>query len=353
MLAQLIQKGWNCGFLCVNKTGNRTNTMAKRAVLSDQSIPNMHGFYVDHATLDLSRFEAGNPVLLYMHRRGEVHGKWADWKFEGSQLTAEPVFDVDDPDSNKIAGKYDRGFLVGASLYLYVTEKTTFVQDETGKVWMKQAEVWEASIVDIPGNKNSVTVKLFAKDGEELSDDEVKAFMLSAGKAKIPEVEIQNKNNMSKIITGAVALAALTAYGLTNADSPEEVEGAVVKLSAALNAEKTAHTLEKAQREALEKKMQDQEAVQLSAMLDQAVTDGQILADTKPTFEALGLAGAKKILDGIPKKVVLGAGTSGGAGTGSSAGTDPKNMDEFAGLPLSAQLEFKNNNPDGYAKLFV
>lgn len=322
----------------------------KRVVLSDQSIPNYRGFYVDHATLDMSRFES-NPLLLYMHKRGEVHGKWEDWKFEGAQLTAAPDFDVEDPDSNKIAGKWSRGFLKGASVYLYVTDKTEFVQDEQGRVWMKHAQVWEASIVDIPGNEKSLTVTLFA-NGKEVDDEQVKAYMLSAGKPADKEVIPKIKTiKMSKIITNAVALAALTAHGLMNADSPEEVEGAVVKLSAALKVSETAHNLEKTQREALEKKIKDGEAVQLNALLDQAVTDGQILGDQKETFAALGFDGAKKIIEGLPKKVTLGGqvgNTGGGAG-----GADPKTKEEFFKLSTDEQLAFKNSNEAGYKALFV
>lgn len=328
--------------------------MAKRVILSDQSVPNHHGFYVDHATLDMSRFNGGNPVLLYMHIRGQVHGKWLDWKFEGPQLTAEPEFDVDDPESNKLAGKFERGYIIGASLYLAVTDKTEFVQDETGKVWMKYAEVWEASLVDIPSNKNSLSVKLFA-DGKEVNEEGVKAFMLSASAVKAPEIEvkpeIKSNNTMSKIISNAIALAALTAHGLHNADSPEDVEGAVIKLSAAFNAEKTAHALEKKKREELEATIKEQENVQLSAMLDQAVTDGQIMGEQKETFAALGLSAAKKIIEGLPKAVKLGANNS--TNTSTVTGADPKTKEEFFKLSTDEQLAFKNTNMAGYMALFA
>lgn len=327
--------------------------MAKRVVLSDQSVPNHHGFYVDHATLDLSRFNNGNSVLLYMHKRGEVHGKWIDWRFEGPQLTAEPTFDVDDPESNKLAGKYERGFIIGASLYLSVTDKTEFVQDETGKVWMKYAEVWEASLVDIPSNKNSISISLFA-DGKEVNEEEVKAFMLSASASKAPEIEVKpeiKSNTMSKLITNAVALAALTAHGLLNADSPEDVQSAVVKLSAAFNAEQAAHQLEKTKRIELENQIKTQESVALSALLTQAVADGQIVEKQRPTFEALGLSAAKSIIDDLPKQVKLGANNSNSGAA--AAGVEPKTKEEFFKLSTDQQLAFKNSNEAGYLALFA
>lgn len=325
--------------------------MAKRVVLSDQSVPNHHGFYVDHATLDLSRFEEGNPVLLYMHKRGEVHGKWKDWKFEGPQLTAEPEFDVADPESKRLGGKYDRGYLNGASLYLNITDKTTFVQDEEGRVWMKYGEVWEASVVDIPSNKKSIT--LFA-DGKEVGEEEVKAFMLSATAGSTPEIEVKpeiKSNTMSKFITNAVALAALTAHGLQNADSAEDVQGAVVKLSAAFNAEQAAHQLEKTKRIELENQIKAQESVALSALLTKAVEDGQIVEKQRPTFEALGLSAAKSIIDDLPKQVKLGANNSNSGAA--AAGVEPKTKEEFFKLSTDQQLAFKNSNEAGYLALFA
>lgn len=156
---------------------------------------------------------------------------------------------------------------------------------------------------------------------------------------------------MSKIIGNAVALAALTAYGLKDADSPEEVENAVIKLSGALKAAETAHGLEKAQREALEGKIKTADAVALNALVDQAVTDGQILGDQKDTFVALGFEGAKKIISGLPKKVTLGTQVSNSDGGAGAA--DPKSFDDFAAMPLAAQLEFKNSNEAAYKALFT
>ena len=321
--------------------------MAKPFILSDSSIANHHGFYVDHATLDLSRFK-GNPILLYMHRRGDVHGKWKDIKFEGSQLLATPEFDVDDVDSNKISGKVERGFLNGASLYLNITDKTEFVQDHEGKVWMKYAEVWEASVVDIPSNKNSLSMKLFA-DGKEVGEEEAKAFLLSASKSETIQEKIKIEKPMSKIILTAAAIQALALAAIPFGETDESISEAFVKLGAALQAEKAGHSSEKSLRESLEVKIKEQEGVQLTALVDQAIVDGQITADQKEDFVKLGLDSAKTIISKLPKKVGLNA-----KPVNSLIGltSEPKNQEEFFKLSTEQQVAFKNDQPEMYKKLW-
>ena len=321
--------------------------MAKSFVLSDSSIPNHHGFYVDHSTLDLSRFK-GNPVLLYMHRRGEVHGFWKEIDFNGPQLLAVPEFDMDDPESARIGGKTERGFLNGASLYLNITDKTEFIQDQEGKVWMKHAEVWEASVVDIPSNKNSLTVKLFA-DGQEVSKEKAEAFLLSASKPGTIQNQIKIEKPMSKIILTAAAAQVLALAAISIGDTDESISDAFVKLGAELSKEKASHASEKTLREELQAKFKEQESAQLTALVDQAIVDGRITADQKADFVALGLDSAKNIISKLPKKVALSA-----SGNGAPAGilTVPKTQEEFFALSAEQKVQFKDENPVEYQKLW-
>lgn len=321
--------------------------MAKKSfILNDEREENSYGFYVPNNKVLLKRFQK-NAVLLYMHKRGEVHGRWENVRIEGSLLLADPVFDMDIPRYAEIAGQVERGFLNGASLYLNFNRDTKFVEVD-GRVELHGSEAFEASIVDIPSNAESL--KLFA-EGKELGEEEIKSIMLSAQPSDTLKSKIKIEKQMSNFKLGAKAIAAFALAGIAPGDTEDSITTAVSELGAALQAEKTAHGLERTKREELQQKIKDQEAVQLNALLDQAVTDGQILADQKETFSALGYDGAKKIIDGLPKKVSLGAqvGNKGG-----SAGTvDPKTLDEFQKLSVEAQLEFKNSNPDGYRKLFA
>ena len=327
--------------------------MSKKSfVLNDETQVNSYGFRVPNALIDLDRFKE-NAVLLYMHKRGEVHGRWENIRIEGSLLLADPVFDEADPDSAKIAGKVKRGFLKGASLYLNFTSNTTFFEAPDKVLELHNSEAFEGSVVDIPSNKRSV--KLFA-DGKELSENEIKGIMLSAGNGPTPDkLKKEDKNQktevMEKFKLTAQAIAVLVGAGLAAGDTEAEVNDAIIKLGAALTAEKTAHNLEKNQRESLQKEINDSKAAALTAMVDQAVTDGKILATAKDSFIALGHDAAKAIIDNLPGKVQLGAQVNNQSGGASP--TDPKTLDEFEKLSNEAKLAFKNNNPTGYAALFA
>lgn len=322
--------------------------MAKTSfILNDETKVNSNGYRVPNNQIDLVRFEA-NAVLLYMHKRGEVHGRWENLRIEGPLLLADPVFDVDDPESKKIAGKVERGFLKGASLYLAFTPNTRFVEAADGTPELHGVEAFEGSIVDIPSNSESL--KLFAGE-KELSSEEIKGIMLSASSnPETPASKTKTKIEMEKIKLSAAALMVLAGVGLSAAETESEVNNVIEKLGAALAAEKTAHNLEKSAREDLQKKMDAANAVALGAFLDQAVKDGKIAATQKDTFAALGFESAKSIIDGLPGKTNI-AGSISNSGAGLSA--EPKNLDEFEKLSDGDKLAFKNSNPVGYAKLFA
>ncbi|MGJ1305138.1 HK97 family phage prohead protease [Sphingobacterium multivorum] len=318
--------------------------MAKTFVLNDERLTNSYGFRVMNSGINLDRFKA-NPVMLSNHwnNTDNVIGRWENIRIEGSQLLADAVFDENDEDAKKIASKVEGGFLKGCSMgirfnYEFMEEKPD------GTYWLNQSELFEVSIVAVPSNANAV--KLYSSTGELIDEEQVTLSLQS-----IKDSKIENQDNtMSKLLLSAVTVATLMSFGLKDGDSALEVDGAVAKLKAELDAEKTAHGLEKSAREKLEGKIKEIETSQLNALLDQAVTDGQILADQKANFEALGFDGAKKIIDGLPKKVTLGSqlGNSGGA-----AGTEPKTMEEFFKLSAKEQLDFKNSNEAAYKALFA
>lgn len=319
--------------------------MAKTFVLNDEKKTNSYGFRIMNAGINLDRFNA-NPVMLSNHwnNTDNVIGRWENVRIEGSQLLADAVFDENDEDAKKIASKVEGGFLKGCSMgirfsYEFMEEKPD------GSYWLMQSELFEVSIVAVPSNANAV--KLYSVTGE-LIDEEQLTLSLQSMKNSIHE---NSNKTMSKLLLSAVTVATLMGFGLKDPESPAEVDNAVARLKAELDSEKAAHGLEKDARLKLESKLKAHETAQLNALLDQAVVDGQIMGDQKETFASLGFDGAKKIIDGLPKKVSLGGqiSNSGNAGTAS----EPKTKDDFFKLSLQQQLEFKNSNEAAYKALFA
>ena len=159
-----------------------------------------------------------------------------------------------------------------------------------------------------------------------------------------------SKTEMSNFKLNAAALAVLASHGLKDGENADEVNAAIAKLSATLDAEKTAHALEKGKREQLEKDVKAQREGELKAALDAAIADGKITAEERKDFEELAEANhtlAMKQIGKLTAKQTLSVTNTAGASAGA-----PKDLEEFQKLGVDAQLKFKNENPEAYAALF-
>ncbi len=65
--------------------------MGKRVRITNESL-NSYGTRILTSGMDVEQYRR-NPVLLYMHERGQVIGYMKDIAVEGGEVTGEPVFD--------------------------------------------------------------------------------------------------------------------------------------------------------------------------------------------------------------------------------------------------------------------
>jgi len=141
-------------------------------ILSDNSI-NSYGGRVLTKGLQLDRFRK-NPVILFNHDRWYMPiGRWENIRIEGDQLLADASFDMDDELGKTVAGKVEKGVLSAASIGVDILESSTepeFLVAGQTRGTVTKGEIYEASIVDIPGNKNAVKLRS-ANAGLTLSAD--------------------------------------------------------------------------------------------------------------------------------------------------------------------------------------
>lgn len=136
-------------------------------VLCDGNRVNSYGFRTDLAGLDLERFKS-NPVMLYAHDPSDVIGRWENIRVEDNQLKADAVFDTDDEQGKRIAGKVERGFLKGCSMGIHVKEL-----HEVDNVHVAtRSELMEASVCPIPSDAGAV--RLYDENRKELTFEEVR-----------------------------------------------------------------------------------------------------------------------------------------------------------------------------------
>ncbi len=275
--------------------------------------------------------------MLSEHNYGFVLGKWEDVELnkEKEQLLASPLFDSEDPDAAKIEGKVERGFINGASVGLSFNPDDFKMID--GELVLTKCELVEASICAIPSD--SAALRLYHVDSEKpLSDEEVGKLCLS-----LEQTENFNKNKVSKtmIALSAVAVAALRLDGSKTEFEPTEIEVAVL----AMEKEKEALRVSN---EAYKAKEEQAQAELCNSLVNEALKAGKITADKKEAFLRMAKADyqlAKDTLDAIPGK------QSYAKGLGSTPIGAELSLDDFCKMELSAQLDWKEANPEAYAKM--
>ena len=250
--------------------------MSKSFLLIDGS-DTMHGISFAMSGGRMDRFRA-NPVMLYMHQRGSVIGRWENLRQEGEGWMADPVFDVDDEDAKKLAGKVERGFLKACSVGVAIHN----AEEIGNKVVATDWEVFECSIVDAGSNANALS--LYTPAGEQVKNpsEYIQQLTLSI----MDDNKKKAEDAVKEIFPKSLALAA----GLAETANAADVEAKVVALAAdnvTLANDKSA--LE-AKVQALELAAENGQKTTIKAMLDQAVADKKISATERPHYEKLAAA---------------------------------------------------------------
>ena len=132
-------------------------------LVSDES-DNSHGFKVLTEGIDTTQFEK-NPIMLYMHERPTIIGRWENLKKEDGKLYADAVFDTESEKGKEIARQVEKDFLRGASIGI------TYQKEDLKNGVLEKCRLFEISIVDIGSNPNALklyddteTVELYFKD---------------------------------------------------------------------------------------------------------------------------------------------------------------------------------------------
>ena len=318
--------------------------MNKKFVFNDEKKVNSYGFRIVTAGIDTGRFEK-NPICLNDHNNSTkaVLGRWQNIEKANGLLSAEPEFDTEDADGKEVVRKVEKGTINACSMGIAFNPKNLKKID--GQLVLTECELFECSIVAVPSNANAV--RLYHADGTEISETEVKNICLNALNDSKPNF---NKS-MNKIQLSVMALLALGFAKTTKELDEAEINEAVLGLKTQLD-EKTSEVNELKQKlTAYEQKEAQEKESKITEMVDLAVSEGRITADKKQTYVDLAKANfdlAKSTLEGFEKKKSL----SGGI-TPRTGGTEPMTEEAFQKLSPSEQVQWKEENPDAYQKLFA
>ena len=244
--------------------------------LSDSSL-NVYSFRLMTTGYLIDEYKK-NPIGYYMHdRENGVVLKWEDLVMDGDVIKGKPVINLSHPKGQQIVDEIENGFLNAASVGHIVALE--YSDDDKMKLpgqfgptitkWYNR----ECSLVDVPGNMNSLA--LYDKDGKQI---------------QLSDFSNQNKNMKQIFLTPE----QLTKLGLkADADQPAVntafdnlvAEAAKVpKLTTDLQAantekEKAVNDLADFKKTTAKTKMEN--------LIDQAVTDTKLTKETGDQLKTL------------------------------------------------------------------
>lgn len=301
----------------------------KRVRISNERL-NCYGTRVLTAGINVEQYNR-NPILLYMHERGQVIGLVRDLKVEGEEVTGELVFDEATELSQRCKKQWEFGSLRMVSINIDILETSDdprlLVQGQTAPTITK-SKLNEVSLVDIGANDDAIVLH---KDGVRLT--------LGKGAADVLPPLHNNKSKKQKTMDQEKLALEL---GLPKDADEAAISAAVAKLKA-----------KDAESESLRKECDTLRAARIETLVNAAVAEKKIGEDKKQQFlelgKKLGAEDLKATFDAMSPQVKLSSivGNQGGAPAGGNA-----EYKKFSEVPEEELKKLREENPAQYKKLY-
>ena len=297
----------------------------KRVRISNERV-NSFGYRVLTSGMDISQYSR-NPVLLWMHERGEVIGLVKDLKVENGELTGELVFDEASELSVRCKKQWEFGSLKMVSAGLDVLCVSDAAEDlVTGQTrgTVTKSKLVEVSLVDIGANDDAIV----------LSKDGVRIALEKFGDSVLPLLNT-NPLNEKEMELKKIALALGLAESATEADVENKLKECTLVSTEELSA--------------LRKELSTLKEAGIVSLVDGAIAEKKLSSEKKAEFVELGKqighAGLKKVLDAMHPMVKL-SGVVNGASQVSTTYT------KLSEVPESELLRLRAEDPTRYKALY-
>lgn len=302
---------------------------AKRVRISNESL-NSYGTRVLTSGMNVEQYNR-NPVLLYMHERGQVIGYVKDLKVEGTEVTGELVFDEASELSLRCKKQWEFGSLKMVSAGIDILETSDapefLIQGQTTPTITK-SKLFEVSLVDIGANDDAIVLQ---KDG----------VLLTLGKNAaevLPQLHSNNHNQKTNQMDQEKLALQL---GLPKDADEATITAKLAKLQA-----------DGAEAETLRQERDTLRAARIETLVNAAISEKKIGEDKKQHFMNLGgKIGAeelKQTFDAMSPQVKLSRIVGGGNGqTGSQS-----EYKKLSDVPTEELGNLREQNPAQYKKLY-
>ncbi len=301
--------------------------MSKRVRITNESV-NSYGFRVLTSGIDLEQYRR-NPVLLYMHERGNVIGYVKDLQVENGEVTGELVFDEASELSIRCKKQFEVGSLRMVSVGLDPKETSgapeLLLEGQT-RPTVTKSKLVEVSLVDIGANDDAIRMY---NEGTaiELGKD---------GNCLLPLLS-NNPINQTTMDLKKLALQ----LGL-----PETAdEATVLSKIAELQKEAGASVTLKAENDKLK-------LAGITTLVDKAITEKKITVENKEHFlnlgKTIGAEELEKTLAAMSPNVKLSGIINHQGGSPAQQGSYTK----LSEVPEAELLTMRQSDPATYKRLF-
>jgi len=245
-------------------------------LVSDESV-NSAGFRILTSGIDFTDF-LKNPVMLWKHERYDNRllpiGRWENLRVENGALLADAIFDDKDDFARQIATKVEKGIINACSIGIEViatSSESKYLLPGQTRETVTRCTLLEISLVDLPGNRNSV----------RLYDAGSKSIHLSHQELMIPFLKPHIMDTLK------------TKLGLQITATEAEVEKHVEQLVNQF------HELQE-EVKTLKQKLSDLNRQRAEELVNEAIASARITASQKEKMVNMALAdfeGTKELLN--------------------------------------------------------
>ena len=304
--------------------------MGKRVRISNESV-NCYGFRVLTAGIDVEQYKR-NPVLLYMHERGNVVGYVNDLKVENDEITGELMFDCASEQSERCQKQFEFGSLrmVSAGLEIIETSEdpAMLVPGQT-RPTITKSRLFEVSVADVGANDDAIVLE---KDG--------KRIMLSKdGTCGLPLITHNNNQSNKDMEQKVIALQ----LGLLETATENEINAKLAQLKALQQ-----------ENETLKAEKQTLAEARIAQLVDTAIAEKRLDAQHKEQFVKLGgQIGAEeleKTLQAMKPQVKLSA-MLGHQGSAPGSASE-KTYTKLSEVPADELVKLRADNVEEYKRLY-
>ena len=301
----------------------------KRVRISNESL-NCYGTRVLTSGMNVEQYSK-NPVLLYMHQRGQVIGYVKDLRVEGSEVTGELMFDEASELSQRCKKQWEFGSLKMVSVGIEILEMSEatehLIQGQT-RPTITRSKLFEVSLVDIGANDDAIRLH---KDGRLIT-------LGKDGGVELPLLHSNNQQNKQTMDQEKLALE----LGL-----PKDADEATI------NAKLASLKAAGAEAETLRQERDTLRAARIETLVNAAIAEKKIGEDKKQQFldlgKKIGADELKPILDAMSPQMKLSniVGVQGGVPAGGTA-----EFKKLSDVPSDELATLRAENPAQYKKLY-